>query len=94
MAPNPNRITQPFSKIGVDSEPDLVVVAKERYYWSKVRQSIKAGMLVQAAGFITESDRTPPRIGILLTKRAADTFTAGCVALRDPAPLDKETGNG
>jgi hypothetical protein len=74
--------------------------AAERYWWARVRQALKSGN-VQAAADIMQSahdEWAPTRKAFTLSEalreRTAKTFTAGCIALGDPAPLEKENDNG
>jgi hypothetical protein len=90
-AKNPNRITQPFNMIG-KGEDVSEMEARERFWWAKVRQAMKMGKvlvaydLMEKAWLETRSDRLRGQ----LERNIANTFKAGCAALRDPAPLDKE----
>lgn len=67
--------------------------ARERYYWSKIRLALKDGNPYLAARCVdSASGDCDCDIGMAtrLEERIAKTFTAGCAALGDPAPLDKE----
>ena len=69
------------------------IEAKERYYWSKIRQALKDGDASECGrifDFMGECPFVPPGVQDRIRKRIAKTFTAGCIALGDPAPLDKE----
>lgn len=89
-SPNPNRVTQPFDVIGKSGE-DGELDAMERFYWSKIRQCIKGGNLVLASGVLRmANDECGHKMVVRLRDRIKATFTAGCIALGDPAPLDKE----
>lgn len=89
-APNPNRVTQPFDEIGKSSDGGELD-AQERFYWSKIRQGIKDGNLVLASGILRmANDECGYKMVVRLVDRIKATFTAGCIALGDPAPLDKE----
>lgn len=88
-APNPNRVTQPFDEIGKSSGSGEQA-AKERYYWSKIRQALRAGNM---SGLFQTMNRVYaewPDGFMVLEDRIGKTFIAGCIALGDPAPLDKE----
>ena len=74
----------------VDKSDDLggEFAARERYYWSKIRQYLKAGRVVMAWDQISEASREdgPVNGDVLrarLVDRVARTFTAGCHALCD-----------
>jgi hypothetical protein len=65
--------------------------AKQRFYWSKIRQAMKLGQADAAAYWLEDikcNENT--EIHTNLSERLADTFKAGCNALGDPAPLTKE----
>jgi hypothetical protein len=70
--------------------------ARERYWWSKIRQALKDGDVSAAESIIwkcadeTETEADYDEIIGRLTARIGKTFTAGCNALGDPAPLTKE----
>ena len=64
--------------------------ARERYYWSKIRQDLKAGHVEDAAGWFEVVSEKAPHLYRALEIKVAATFTAGCIALGDPAPLEKE----
>lgn len=64
--------------------------AAKVYFWSKVRQALKGGACGSAARYMTEAEREHDGLGHELMFKAAETFKAGCIALGDPAPLDKE----
>lgn len=68
--------------------------AKERYYWSKIRQALKIGNVGAARDILMVAAGDPfiedPLFICSLEDRVGKTFTAGCAALGDPAPLDKE----
>ena len=65
--------------------------ARERYYWSKIRQAIKCcGDVEGAAIWLQYACAENGQLYKNLRNRIRDTFTAGCIALGDPAPLDKE----
>jgi hypothetical protein len=88
-AKNPNRVTQPFDRIGKGDDVSERE-ATERYAWSKARQALKSGdtgAFVRAMNAIYEGS---PDVFPVIERRIAKTFTAGCAALGDPAPLDKE----
>lgn len=91
-AKNPNRVTQPFDMIG-KGEGMSEMEAKERYYWSKIRQALKAGDIKAAHGILSTRVAGWEDCAYLdsrLRDRVAITFSAGCATLGDPAPLDKE----
>lgn len=92
-APNPNRVTQPFDRIGKGDDMSEIE-ARERYYWSKIRQDLKAGHVEDAAAWFDVVSEKAPHLYRALEIKVAATFTAGCIALGDPAPLDKEQYNG
>lgn len=66
--------------------------ARERYYWSKIRQALKIGDTVGAGLALGLAGVEYPTSDLTwsLRERIGKTFTAGCIALGDPAPLDKE----
>lgn len=66
--------------------------ARERYYWSKIRQALKVGDIMTCRTMLhgAERESNGPDFRAKLQGRIGDTFTAGCIALGDPAPLDKE----
>ena len=61
--------------------------ANERYWWSKIRQALKAGDVENAERFLQHDDKEMENT---LRCRVADTFTAGCIALGDPAQPEQE----
>jgi hypothetical protein len=63
----------------------------ERYWWSKISQALKVGDVETAWHRLQHDDKEMENS---LMCRVADTFTAGCIALGDTAPLDKENDNG
>lgn len=66
--------------------------ATERYYWSRIRQSLKGGKMHECRTMFHGAYREDggPDLCRRLEERIGTTFTAGCIALGDPAPLDKE----
>ena len=68
------------------------IEAKERYYWSKIRQALKDGDVYAACVFHEEAWIEDESEGLRnrLAGKISATFTAGCIALGDPAPTDKE----
>jgi hypothetical protein len=68
--------------------------AAKLYFWSKVRQALKNGACGSAMRHLTDAEREHDGLGHELMAKAAETFTAGCAALGDPAPLDKGNDNG
>ena len=70
--------------------------ARERYYWSKIRQALKVGDTIGAGMALGLANVEYPTSDLTwsLRERIATTFTAGLAALGDPAPLDKEQDNG
>ncbi len=69
--------------------------AKDRYYWSKIRQAMKLGDALMADYWLEQAnDDIGEGLKGDLREKLANTFTAGLAALGDPAPLDKEQDNG
>lgn len=57
-----------------------------RRYWAKIRQALKAGMVGEAQRLFAEiSQAEDDKLYIDMAGRVAETFTAGCEALGDPA---------
>lgn len=89
-APNPNRVTQTFDRIG-KGEDMSEMQATERYWWSQVRCAMKGGRCSSAgAHLIAAEHENGVEFGLALRERVARTFAAGCAALGDPAPLENE----
>ena len=63
------------------------IEARERYWWSRVRQSLKQGNLVSFYGVMNRMWREEPGIVPVIEARVSKTFKAGCTALGDPAPI-------
>lgn len=89
MAKNPNRVTQPFDMIG-KGEDMSEIEARDRYWWSKIRQALKAGNIEELADVMDRVSWHEPHRYSQMQYMIAKTFTAGCTALGDPAPTDKE----
>ncbi len=64
--------------------------ARERYYWSKIRQALKGGDLESAAKWLDTASEQVPHLTRAIQMIVAATFELGCRIGGDPAPLDKE----
>lgn len=70
--------------------------AKERYYWSKIRQALKEGNTDVADREMRRSfyeaghEMDLYMLTVNLKQKVAKTFTAGCIALGDPAQPEQE----
>lgn len=66
------------------------IEAKERYYWSKIRQALKSGSFENAiTAWDTMLDEASEVEGAM-RRKVRKTFTAGCNALGDPAPTEEK----
>jgi hypothetical protein len=65
--------------------------AWQRREWAHLRLALKSGRIREAAAIIDSCDKEMgPTFSLLLCDRAATTFTAGCNALGDPAPIKEK----
>lgn len=61
------------------------------YFWGKIRQCLKHGHCGLAMRYMTSAEKEYDGLGHEMMDRAGKTFTAGCVVLGDPAPLNGES---
>lgn len=66
------------------------IEARERYYWSKIRQALKSGNLGPTLHHLNALYEDEPNLVQILQDRIGKTFTAGCIALGDPAPTEEQ----